>query len=571
MKNRIKLSSAIFFILLSIPSLGLNLTKSIVPGVNLTQIIRTAPQEPQIINIISIDLTNPSISIKLGLSKDAVYVDDYSKGRESISSITKRKGALVGINADYFPMNWGGDPLGIGIMDGELISEARGNRAAIAFPSNGTPFIDIPVSTAKITLANGVTHTIDGINKTRETGQLIAYTKAFGLTTQSKFKAYDVVLSSSDLPIKIGKTIKASVVQLLPDSLNNTIPEGNFLLSGGGAVGQWLKENLKAGDLVTLNFDVCSPNCLDWSKVNTAIGGGPWLVKDNRVFIDNAEEGFARIFATGLNPRSAAGITADNKLMLVTVDGRQAMSKGMSLGSLASLMKELGCINALNLDGGGSTALSVAGLIINSPSENIERLVADALLVYSKDMPSVSNQAVISANNDKSLSSQPVQMSLRNSDQSYVLQDKILQGVWGSVGGIGFIDQQGLFYPALAKKGTIGWFSKDGLSSKEMEVLPGYTADIRIKGTQDAPDSIRYTIIITAKDSYGNLVRDADVVLSATGGVLEQENCKTDMKGQMVTGICWDGTSPEITVKAVIEGVSSVIKIKALKQPTSTP
>jgi len=65
----------------------------------------------------------------------------------------------------------------------------------------------------------------------------------------------------------------------------------------------------------------------------------------------------------------------------VTVDGRQENSSGMTLSELASLMKELGCVNAINLDGGGSTQMYLNGRIVNNPSNRGGTPVSNALIL----------------------------------------------------------------------------------------------------------------------------------------------------------------------------------------------
>ena len=79
------------------------------------------------------------------------------------------------------------------------------------------------------------------------------------------------------------------------------------------------------------------------------------------------------------------GTSADNTIWLVTVDGRQPeLSVGMSLIELRALARRLGLVNALNLDGGGSTTMWVQGQVMNRPSDPTgPRMVSDALLVHS--------------------------------------------------------------------------------------------------------------------------------------------------------------------------------------------
>jgi len=125
-------------------------------------------------------------------------------------------------------------------------------------------------------------------------------------------------------------------------------------------------DNLKFGNIANADFDF--------------IGGTPALLKDGWIDIDQS---YGDSFNNALHPRSAVGDNADN-LYLVTVDGRQKDCPGMTLLELAKFMlHELGCINAINLDGGGSTRLLHKGDAINSPTEN--RKVDNFICVWIKE------------------------------------------------------------------------------------------------------------------------------------------------------------------------------------------
>ena len=76
-------------------------------------------------------------------------------------------------------------------------------------------------------------------------------------------------------------------------------------------------------------------------------------------------------FNTARHPRTAVGITADNKMIVVVVDGRSSQSQGLTIPQLSQLMAALGCTQALNLDGGGSSTAWVRGEgVVNFPSDN---------------------------------------------------------------------------------------------------------------------------------------------------------------------------------------------------------
>ena len=105
--------------------------------------------------------------------------------------------------------------------------------------------------------------------------------------------------------------------------------------------------------------------------MQTAIGGGPALIHHGVVRITNNEE----MMFTGKaqhdrHPRTAMGYTADGKLIIMVVEGRnQGVAEGASLIHLAEMLKELGCVEALNLDGGGSSCMLVNGKETIKPSD----------------------------------------------------------------------------------------------------------------------------------------------------------------------------------------------------------
>jgi exopolysaccharide biosynthesis protein len=112
------------------------------------------------------------------------------------------------------------------------------------------------------------------------------------------------------------------------------------------------------------------------------------------VFGGEKEAMVQQAFNTNRHPRTAIGITKDKHLLLVTVDGRSAEAQGMTTEELAQLMQALGCTEALNLDGGGSTTMWISGKgtegIVNYPSDNKvydqkgERAVANSILVVKR-------------------------------------------------------------------------------------------------------------------------------------------------------------------------------------------
>nr|MBA2671445.1 phosphodiester glycosidase family protein [Gemmatimonadota bacterium] len=155
-----------------------------------------------------------------------------------------------------------------------------------------------------------------------------------------------------------------------------TVPEDDRILAGRGAAAEWIGA-LAPGDTVRWHLAFAGAP----GAVRELVGGFPLLLLDGESVLHRVPRIWPP-FATGRHPRTAVGIRADGTIVLVVVDGRrEGYSVGMTLEETAELMRELGAMDALNLDGGGSTTLVTAAGIINRPSDAEERPVANALLV----------------------------------------------------------------------------------------------------------------------------------------------------------------------------------------------
>lgn len=106
-------------------------------------------------------------------------------------------------------------------------------------------------------------------------------------------------------------------------------------------------------------------------KTQYAVGGGPVLISNGQIRISNNEERkFAGKAIMDKHPRTAIGYTSDGKMVILAVQGRmKGVAEGASLTQLASIMQEIGCFEAMNLDGGGSSCLLVNGKETIKPSD----------------------------------------------------------------------------------------------------------------------------------------------------------------------------------------------------------
>jgi MYXO-CTERM domain-containing protein len=118
------------------------------------------------------------------------------------------------------------------------------------------------------------------------------------------------------------------------------------------------------------------------------VSGHPTLIAGGALRDNNGDTGLC----TARHPRTAVGLSEDKtKLFMVVVDGRSTTRIGMTCGELGNLMKELGAHDALNLDGGGSSAMVIGGAVANNPSDGSERIVANHLAIYAKGSGDPSN------------------------------------------------------------------------------------------------------------------------------------------------------------------------------------
>ena len=122
--------------------------------------------------------------------------------------------------------------------------------------------------------------------------------------------------------------------------------------------------------------------------VRDAVSAGPMLLHDGTRRVTDDEEVFFGSAIPDVHPRTAVGRTDDGRLLLLVVDGRQPVSRGVDLEQLARIMEDLGAVDALNLDGGGSSALVVNGSLLNRPAgTSVEREVMSALVTFCSPSP----------------------------------------------------------------------------------------------------------------------------------------------------------------------------------------
>lgn len=435
------------------------------PGIELTQIRTTPTESPLVITALTIDLLQPGRTISGVLGEGTVLSDSFDHGRERIGDLARRAGALVAINADYFSTD--GDPLGLMIHHNELVSDSMPNRVAIGFTDQHQIKIGKLKTTGLITAADGSQLRLAGINKIISSGTLL-YTNEFGPLTLLPDPAYYTVISPH-APLKPNTDVSATVLQTGFTEVLHNLPPNVWVVASRVKDMSWLTLHTKPGDKLSLRFelvadtvvsgnqilrltDTANVNVTDnWSDVTEAISGGPWLLRNGCKAVDGIEEGFnPGSFINQKHPRSAVGVTAEGKLLLVAVDGRHPYSMGASLSDLADILLKLGAYQAINLDGGGSTQLVVKGLYVNAPSEYPVRPVANALAIFDKGyrLPTYNYQPDDKLTYLRPGETLPVQNLTPSTSTPEI-------NLWGCLEGSGFVDQRGMISSDKTTGGTI--------------------------------------------------------------------------------------------------------------------
>ncbi|MER3401773.1 MAG: hypothetical protein C4337_00335 [Armatimonadota bacterium] len=398
----------------------------------------------------------PSRSVRLQaiLGEDVVMGSSPLRGRELTSRAVWRHRALAGINADFFPYT--GDPLGLCIVGGELVSEPFPNRPAVGWTPSGRIVMGTLILDADITLPNGTQVPLLGLNRpAKASDDVVLNTAFFGATAQAEAQGVAVVLEALTRPIRAGTTVTA-VVREVRNANSAPIPFSGGVLMATGIYAGTLSV-LQPGNMLRLRIDLRGEQADLWREVQEAVAGGPWLLRDGQVVPAEQMEqaGFNRAnFIERRHPRTAVGRTAQGEVIWLTIDGRQPHSQGATLPELAELMRRYGAVEAINLDGGGSTTLVVRNLIVNSPSDGAERPVANAWLLFDNSLcplPTSQEHAIEPSHATLKIGEQIRFRIYRNKEPI-----STWEVVWGTPMGLGFIDQWGRFTALRAGQGVVG-------------------------------------------------------------------------------------------------------------------
>lgn len=355
---------------------------------------------PWHIQVVEIDPAEFNGGLSLGLAQEKV------EGLEPVLSIAQRSSALAAINASFFVRTEEhgvvGDPAGLTVIDGQIISEGIQGRYALVVnnqPELGARIQALPGDVSLRWPSGGIT-LVDGVNRqpgrARNCGNMGDTPTAMARHDETCNDDSEIIIiddRAGFLPNLEGAlSVLITGDGLLQRGAIKSAPRpGEYLLIATGSRIIELERSLESFSEVAIENALSSE-----LAVAFAINGAPLLVQDGKTVDVSDREGWpiepgisARLadeFHRWINQRyarTAAGITADGRILLVVLDGRDPLkSVGMTIPELRVLMKSLGAVDAINLDGGGSSTLTIGDEVVNAPyDKDGPRHVGDAIMI----------------------------------------------------------------------------------------------------------------------------------------------------------------------------------------------
>ncbi|MFG2322718.1 phosphodiester glycosidase family protein [Streptomyces sp. NPDC048568] len=341
-------------------------------------------------------------------SLDASYGPDL-EARETTSRLSAAADATAAVNAGFFVLDpkagAPGDPAGVGVYDGRLLSEPVAGRPSLVLHDNARGTRVTRFTWRGRVTADGTSLSLGGVNRVpgliRNCGgtagdvptslplhdvtctnpnDLVAFTPEFEGGRTPGGEGVEAVLDAHDRVVEVRSP------------RGGTLPPGGTSLQATGRRVADLTAVAHVGDRLRVHTTLLDARGRPYrpSPRTDIVNAGPELVRDGRIHITPAADGMVHPddpswyygWVHKRNPRTLAGVDAAGRTVLVTADGRATRSLGLSIAESAAVARSLGLRDAVNLDGGGSTTMVTDDTVINTPSDATgERPVGDALLI----------------------------------------------------------------------------------------------------------------------------------------------------------------------------------------------
>ena len=353
---------------------------TVAPGTQHIELSASNDAGNQTIHAVEFDPASTSVELAAGKSQGYVWsTQTVPVIANNMSDTNGGDVAVAAVNGDFFTFGVG-VPHGIFIEDGIILSTPPQYYAAFGITYDNKPFITRHGTILDIEFRiNGILIPIGGINQAhaKNADSLMLYTEEYARGTKTGTETYEVRCRVNSGEVRHGGTINLTVEGINDSVGNTTLGDGYVVLSAQGSRIEDLKK-LSVGETHDISFRFNE----FWSNVKFAVGGIELLLKDGEVYstTDSSKQ-----------PRTSIGIRADGTVVMATIDGRGAGgAAGMSYKQAAEAMRALGCVDALNLDGGGSTTFvlrtpgEMKANIVNNISGSSARAVANALVLMNR-------------------------------------------------------------------------------------------------------------------------------------------------------------------------------------------
>lgn len=455
-------------------------------GVTLEKINELYSSGVQYINVVTIDLNNPDLKMELLFNQNGI-----SKRGKLTDLVNQESGIIAAVNADFFSMSENSFSIGAMAKNGKQLSNPHYKDnlfATFLFNADNTAYIRYVNSSVSVTNnMNGTVTKIAAINKPGNTSrEAIIYTREYRTQTLG---------SSGTRPNLAEVIVKDDVVSDVRVNKEKTdIPsDGYAIIADMQMSGQDLSKRFSVGDEVKLDTSVS----LNYPDAVTAVGGGSMLFKDGIKTAVTKKTG-------GKAQRTAIAVTNDNKVLLVTVDGRGMKGAiGMDETDMQNFFSFRNVKDAMMFDGGGSTEMVADKKIENIVSS--ERHVINGIGV--KNITGSGNVSTIEITPLKKVlvagQKIPLQVKCFDSGHNLVLGERAVvssSGVSGKYDGKNYVFSSG-------GTGKLVATAQNKTAEYDVEVIGVTYEDKRNKTDLTSPDAV----VITDTSSNTDSVMDKAV------------------------------------------------------------
>lgn len=330
--------------------------------------------------------------------------------RTTAQAASAALGSVAATNGGFFTIDApaatyvGGVDTGLSVQNGVVESLANGDRAAAVFGAGNQLRILNVSSSAALQAPDGASAPVLGINRLPGTAEdcgvagfaptaeprqntvctgpndMVVFTPQFGAPlppAPSAGPALQVVVSPQ------GQVVSAGTP-------GGSLPAGDWAVQAVGSDAAWLASHAQAGARLSVSerLRTRQGQPLQLNPATTVTSAGPMLLQNGRPAIDAVAEGVLDprdlndyTFSAYRHARTMIGVDSRGRILLATVDGIAGVSEGMTLTEEAALMRSLGAVDAMNLDGGGSTQFASFGQVLDDPSSSPLRPVGDTVEV----------------------------------------------------------------------------------------------------------------------------------------------------------------------------------------------